>query len=220
MIVIMLMKETPLLEKAKNLNLKKLLYKQYVVSTKIVFRNKRLLYLTIIGAMVSAPITTLYLYLPDHLNSLGYSYLQMGLLLGAHSTFAAIGGYYAHRLEKRYKERKILYFVPLFIVISFWLVLIDWAIIIPFILLGFFDSIFFVVLGDYINKIVPSEIRATALSYGGLMFSLVMVMIFPLIGLISEYSDLWTGFLILTVIVSLFYVFLLKVLSGNNLDKI
>jgi MFS family permease len=219
MIVILLMRETPLLEKAKNLNLKQLLYNQYVVSTKIVFKNKRLLYLTIIGAMVAAPITTLYLYLPDHLNSLGYSYLQMGLLLGAHSAFAAVGGYYAHRLEKKYKEKKILYFVPLFMVISFWLVLVDGAIIIPFILLGFFDSIFYVVLGDYINRIVPSEIRATALSYGGLMFSLVMVIIFPLIGLIAQISNLWTAYLILAVIISVFYLFLLKVLSGNSLDK-
>lgn len=220
MIVIMLMRETPLLEKAKNLNLKELLYNQYVVSTRIVFNNKRLLYLTIIGAMVAAPITTLYLYLPDHLDSLGYSYFQMGLLLGAHSAFAAVGGYYAHRLENRYKEKKILYFVPLFVVINFWLVLIDGTIIIPFILLGFFDSIFYVVLGDYINRIVPSEIRATVLSYGGLMFSIVMVIIFPLIGLIAMMSNLWTGYLILAIIISFFYIFLLKVLSGNNLDKI
>ncbi len=220
MIVIMLMRETPMLEKAKNLNLKKLLYNQYVVSTRVVFKNKRLLYLTIIGAMVGAPITTLYLYLPEHLDSLGYTYLQMGLLLGAHSAFAAIGGYYAHLLEKRYKERKILYFVPLFMVISFWLVLIDGAIIIPFILLGFFDSVFYVVLGDYINRIVPSEIRATALSYGGMMFSFVMVIIFPLVGLIAQLSDLRTGYLVLAIIISLFYVFLLKVLSGNSLDKI
>ncbi len=220
MFVIMLMRETPIIEKVKNLNLKELLYNQYIVSTKVVFGNKRLLFLTIIGAMMAAPITTLYLYLPDHLSSLGYSYLQMGLLLGAHSTLAAIGGYYAHRLEKKYKERKILYFIPLFMVISFWLVLVDEMIIIPFILLGFFDSIFYVVLGDYINRIVPSEVRATALSYGGMMFSLVMVIIFPLIGLIAQYNGLWTGYLILAVIISLFYLFLLRVLSGNHLNEI
>jgi hypothetical protein len=220
MFVIMLMRETPIVEKVKSLNLKELLYNQYIVSTRVVFGNKRLLFLTIIGAMMAAPITTLYLYLPDHLSSLGYSYLQMGLLLGAHSTLAAIGGYYAHNLEKKYKERKILYFIPLFMVISFWLVLVDEMIIIPFILLGFFDSIFYVVLGDYINRIVPSEIRATALSYGGMMFSLVMVIIFPLIGLIAQYNGLWTGYLILAVIISLFYLFLLRVLSGNHLNKI
>ncbi len=220
MIVIMLMRETPIVEKVKHLNLKELLYNQYVVSTKVVFGNKRILYLTIIGAMMAAPITTLYLYLPDHLNSLGYSYFEMGVLLGAHATLAAIGGYYAYNLEKKYKERKILYYIPLFMVISFWLVLVDEVIIIPFIMLGFFDSIFYVVLGDYINKIVPSEIRATALSYGGMMFSLVMIVIFPLIGLIAQYNGLWTGYFILAVIISLFYIFLLKVLSGNHLNEI
>ena len=220
MLVIMFMRETPIIKKVKSLKLKELLYNQYVVSTRVVFGNKRLLFLTIIGAMMAAPITTLYLYLPDHLNNLNYSYLEMGLLLGAHSSLAAIGGYYAHRLEKKYKERKILYFIPLFMVISFWLVLVDQIIIIPFIMLGFFDSIFYVVLGDYINRIVPSEIRATALSYGGMMFSLVMVIIFPLIGLIAQYNGLWTGYLVLAVIISLFYLFLLRVLSGNHLNEI
>lgn len=219
LITILLMRETPLINKVKSLNLKKLLYNQYVVSTKVVFGNKRLLYLIIIGSMMAAPITTLFLYLPDHLNDLKYTYVEMGLLLGAHSAFAAIGGYYAHKLEKKYKEKKILYFVPLLIVISFWLVLIDEVIIIPFILLGFFDSIFYVVLGDYINKIIPSEIRATALSYFGMMFSLVMILIFPVIGLVGHYNGLWSGFLILAIIISLFYLFLLKVLKDNHLEK-
>ena len=104
--------------------------------------------------------------------------------------------------------------------ISFWLVLIDEVIIIPFILLGLFDSIFYVVLGDYINKIIPSEIRATALSFFGMMFSLVMILIFPIIGLIGHYNGLWSGFLVLAIIISLFYLFLLKVLKDNHLEKI
>lgn len=220
MIVIMFMIETPIVEKVKNLKLKELLYNQYVVSTRVVFGNKRILYLTIIGAMMAAPITTLFLYLPDHLSTLNYSYFQMGLLLGAHLSLGAVGGFFAHELEKKYKEKKILYFIPLFMAICFWLLLVDELIIIPFILLGFFDSIFYVVLGDYINRIVPSEIRATVLSYGGMMFSLVMVIIFPLIGLISHFNGLWTGYLILAIIISLFYLFLLKVLRGNQLREI
>ena len=220
LIVILLMKETPIVRKVKSINIKQLLYNQYIVSTKVVMRNKRLLFLIIIGAMMAAPITTLYLYLPDYLRDLGYSYLEMGLLLGFHSGLAAMGGFFAHRLEKKYKEKKILYFIPLFITISFWLVLVEQIIIIPFLILGFFDSIFYVVLLDYINKIVPSEIRATVLSFNGMMFSFVMILIFPLIGLISNFYGLWIGYLILAIIISMFYLFLLKVLSGNQLDKI
>lgn len=220
LITIVLMKETPLIEKAKRLSIKKLLYNQYVVSSKIVLQNKRLLYLIIIGSMTAAPVTAIFLYLPEHLTTLEYTKFEIGIFLGFHALFAAMGGYFAHKLEKRYKEKKILYFVPLFVAISFWLMLIDSIIFIPFILIGFFDSMFYVVLGDYINKIIPSDIRATALSFFGLMFSFVMIIIFPVIGLIGKMYTLWTGFLVLAVIVSFFYLFLLKVLKGNHLDTV
>jgi len=220
MLVIILMKETPIVREFKKISIRKLLYKQYVVSSKIVFQNKRLFYLIIIGAMFTAPITSLFLYLPDHLTTIGLNKTEIGILLGTHALFAAIGGYFAHKLEKKFKERKILYFIPLFIILSFWLVLIDEIIFVPFVLLGFFDSIFFVVLSDYMNKIIPSEIRATALSYSGLMFSLVMIIIFPIVGLIGDMYSLWNGFLMLSIIVSMFYLFLLLVLYGTKLNKI
>lgn len=220
LVVILLMKETPLIEKIKKISFRKMLYNQYVVSTKTIFGNRRLLYLIIIGAMFAAPITSLFLFLPEHFTSLGFTKWEIGLLLGVHAMFAAFGGYFAHRLEKKYKERKILYFVPLFIAVSLWLMLIDSIIVIPFILLGFLDSIFYVVLGDYMNKIIPSEIRATALSFSGLMFSLVMIIIFPLIGLIGKSYSLWVGFSVLALITTLFYLFLLVVLKGTHLNKI
>jgi len=220
LVIILMMKETPIIEKIKKMSFRTLLYNHYVVSTKTILGNKRLLYLIIIGAMFAAPITSLFLFLPEHFTNLGYEKWEIGLLLGVHAMFAAFGGYFAHSLEKRYKERKILYFVPLFIVVSLWLMLIDSIIIIPFIFLGFLDSIFYVVLGDYMNKIIPSGIRATALSYSGLMFSLVMIVIFPLIGLIGKTYSLWTGFSVLAVITSLFYVFLLVVLKGTQLNQI
>lgn len=217
---IILMRETPLMEKLKKLSIKQLLYNQYIVTTKTVFHNKRLLYLIVIGAMVAAPITSLYLYFPEYLTTLGYEKWEIGVLLALHALLGGFGGYFAHRLEKKYKEKKILYFIPLFVTISFWLILIDSIIIVPFILLGFFDSVFYVVLGDYTNRIIPSEIRATALSFGGLVFSLVMIVIFPIIGFIGNTYSLWTGFFILAVIISFFYLFLLKVLKGNHLNEI
>lgn len=220
LIIIILMKETPIIDKIKKISIRKLLYNQYIVSTKTILNNKRLLYLIIIGAMFAAPITSLYLFLPEHLTDLGYEKWEIGVFLGTHALFAATGGYFAHRLERKYKEKKILYFIPLFIVISFWLMLVDSIIFIPFIFLGFLDSIFYVVLGDYMNKIIPSEIRATALSFSGLMFSLVMIIIFPIVGLIGDNYSLWIGYSVLSGITTVFYFILLKVLKGKQLNRI
>ena len=219
LIVILLMKETPIQRNNIRKSFKDMMVSHYIKSTKIVFNNKRLLYLIIIGAMMAAPITVLFMYLQNHLSLLGYSYSTIGILLAIHSLFAAVGGVLAYKLEKKYKERKILMFIPLLMTISFWLILIDDIIFIPFIILGFLDSIFYVVLGGYINKIIPSETRATALSFSGLMFSVVMIVIFPLIGAIGDRYNLKTSFFILAIIITLFYFFLLNILSKNHLEN-
>ncbi len=217
LIVILLMRETPLAKRKKQHSFKAMMIDHYVKSTKVVFHNKRLLFLIIICEMMAAPIAVLFMYLQNYLNLLGYSYFTIGLLLGLHSLLAAFGGVLAYKLEKKYQERKILIVVPLLMTISFWLILVDQIIYLPFILLGFLDSIFYVVLTGYINKLIPSETRATALSFSGLMFSVIMILIFPIVGLIGDNYSLKTSFFVLAIVMSIFYLFLLNILRKKHL---
>ena len=170
-----------------------------------------------IGALFAAPITTLFLYMQNYLQSNGYDFWQIGYVLSAHAFFGALGCIFAFALEKKYKEKKILYFAPFLIDIAFWAITFDTYIYIPFALIGFFDSILFVVLGDYLNKIIPSDIRASVLSVGGLMFSFIMIIIFPIIGYVGEHFGLEKGFVVLAIIVTIFYVLLLIIIRGNHL---
>jgi len=213
--IIILMKETPIIKSEMKKSFKILMSEQYKKTYQTAVENKRVMFLIIIGSMVAAPVTSIFFYFQNHLDLLGYDKGEIGLLLGAHALFAAIGGASAYKLEKKYNEKKILYFIPLLMVVLFWLVLIDSIVFIPFVLLGFFDSIFYVVLNDYVNKIIPSELRASILSVFGLVFSVIMIFIFPLIGFIGEYVNLKTSFLILAIIVSVFYIILLFILRGD-----
>lgn len=218
--VILMMKETPIKRDPTKKTISQLLYHQYVISFRVVMKNKRLFYLIIIGAMMLAPVTSLFLFLPDYLLDLDYTKFEIGILLSAHSLMAALGGYFAHSLEKKYQEKKILYFVPLLMTLSFWLILNVRIIYAPFVILGFLESLFYIVLLDYMNKMIPSEVRATALSVSGLMFSFVMMIIFPVIGYLGDVYSLSIGFLVLAIIVTLFYLFLLWVLKKNHLQNI
>jgi len=213
--IIVLMKETPIIKSEIKKSFMILMSEQYKKTYQTAVENKRIMFLIIIGSMVAAPVTSIFFYFQNHLDLLGYDKGEIGLLLGAHALFAAIGGASAYKLEKKYNEKKILYFIPLLMVVLFWLVLIDSIVFIPFVLLGFFDSIFYVVLNDYVNKIIPSELRASILSVFGLVFSVIMIFIFPLIGFIGEYVNLKTSFLILAIIVSVFYIILLFILRGD-----
>lgn len=216
LIPILMMREISLNSHRKRKNFKTLVYEHFINSTKTVFGNKKLLFLIIIGALLAAPVTSLFFYLQNHLTNIGYDISEIGIILGLHSVAGAAGGYLAHIIERKFKEKLILYIVPVFIVTLLWLVLFDRIIFIPFILLGFFDSIFFVVLNDYMNKLISSEIRATVLSFGSLAFSIIMILVFPLLGLIAELSTLRVSFITLASIVTISYFILVFVLKNTK----
>ena len=138
------------------------------------------------------------------------------MLLAAHSLAGALGGYMAVKLEKRYKEKLLLYIVPVLLSLSFWIIQIDALIFVPFVVLGFLDSVLYIVLSDYINKIIPSDHRATVLSFSNLVFSIVMICIFPLLGALATYVDFKFSFLALAILVTILNFALLYVLKSNR----
>lgn len=179
-------------------------------STLKVFESKSIVFLIVLGAFLAAPVTSLFFYFQIYLSdSLSYSENIIGILLAGHSLAGAIGGYYAAKLEKKYQEKLLLYIVPLFMVLSFWLVQVDLIVFVPFVLLGFLDSLLFVVISDYINRIIPSENRATILSFSSFSFSVIMIVIFPIIGAIASYSTFKLSFLFLAIMLTIVYITLI-----------
>jgi MFS family permease len=212
LIPILLMEETIQKSDRKYRSIRELMNEHFLDSTKYVLSDKKLTFLILTGAMMAAPVTTLFLYFQIYLGELNYSLGMIGILLGVHSIFGALGGYFAEKLERKYNERLILFLVPIFIVISFWMIQFDYIIFLPFVLLGFLDSIFYIVLGYYINKLVPSDKRATVLSFNSFGFSIIMIILFPIIGLIGHYVSLRVSFFVLSMIVLAFYILLLIML--------
>lgn len=219
-IPLIMMRETPRDLGVESFKLSSKMYDHFVYSTKVAFSNKKLLFLIFLGALLAAPVTSIFFYFQTYLNELKYTTFGIGLLLAFHSLFGALGGFLADFLERVFKEKLVLYIVPLFIVIMFWLIQVDEIIFIPFVLLGFTDSVFYVVLSDYINQIIPSEQRATILSFNNLAFSVVMIIIFPLLGFMGDMIGLKISLLFLAILVSLIYIMLLIVLSKNSKVKI
>lgn len=216
--MILSMKEVPM-HNQERISIKDQVKKQFVVSFKTVFQNKRLFLLIIVGALMTAPTTTVFFFYQNYFDLNGVPIYLITIYIGLHSGASAIGGVFASRLEKKFGEKKILYIVPLIISLSFWFILIPQITLIPFIVLGVMDSIFYIVLVDYMNRMVSSEVRATVLSVFGMMFSLVMIITFTLVGYIIEVVDFGTGFFVLAIIVTIFYAILLFILRNNHLEQ-
>ena len=218
LLMILMMKEVPIHEQEK-LSIKEQVKRQFIISFQTVFQNKRLFLLIIVGAMMTAPTTTVFFFYQNYFDGVGVPIYLITIYIGLHSGASAIGGVFASRLEKAFGEKKILYIVPLIISLSFWLILIPEITLIPFIILGVMDSIFYIVLVDYMNRMVSSDVRATVLSVFGMMFSFIMIIIFTLVGYVIDSINFETGFFVLAVIVSVFYAILLFILWNNHLAK-
>jgi MFS family permease len=65
------------------------------------------------------------------------------------------------------------------------------------------ESVIFVAASDYINKMIPSENRATILSFASMMFSFFMITLFPVIGVIGDKYSLRIAFVGLGVVGSI-----------------
>lgn len=73
-----------------------------------------------------------------------------------------------------------------------------------------------VVLNDYVNILIPSHIRATVLSIQALMFRLVFIIIWPLIGWVSDIYSLQTALFACAGIFTLLLVTALGFLSYHG----
>ncbi len=115
---------------------------------------------------------------------------------------------FAHRIEEYFWARRSLIFISLFPVVGF-------------LSLSYFDSIFAlifvfcfyiargfgsVVLNDYVNILVTSDIRATVLSVQALMYRLVFVVVGPFLGWMSDIYSLQTAFFLSSIIFSSFFI--------------
>ncbi|MPN52411.1 hypothetical protein SDC9_200072 [bioreactor metagenome] len=99
-----------------------------------------------------------------------------------------------HAIEKKIKEKGILLLTPLFTVGCIWGIALSKYHYVFFVLLMITEGIIYVSISDYINKMIPSENRATILSFASMIFSFFMITLFPIVGLLGDKFSLSIAF--------------------------
>lgn len=190
--------------------------KNQIENSLTTFRNQRKVgYLIVISMLMSSVATSFFFYLQNYFKFNGYSELKIGFILSIASLIAAFGASKTHIVEKYIKERGILMYIPIFMTFSLLGIAYTNYEIIFYIFLSLGESILYIAVNDYINKLIESEYRATILSFMSMAFSLCMIIFFPIIGLIGDHYSLKTAFIIISwtfVVISLLnYYNLLKI---------
>lgn len=183
---------------------------QYKISINAIKNNSRLGYLMFLTSFLFATATVAFYYLQLAWEKTGSSPLIIGIYLAAGSVMAAIAAFFADRIDKKVGSKIILKFSPFIFAASLiWMFHIPSAYL-PFCLISFFEAIIFVASRDYLNQLIKSEQRATILSFASVIYSLVMIIIFPLFGYLSEWIQIKNTFLVLGGIVLLLSILNLK----------
>jgi MFS family permease len=185
-------------------------------SLSIIVKNKRLGFLILFSQAIFMFNTSIFFYFQNYLLERGMSKGNIGIILAISSLAAVITASQTYRIEKKVGEKVIILLLPLIIAICIWGTALSEYYYVFFIVINAIESIIFVAVSDYTNKLIPSDKRATILSMGSMIFSLYMMVIFPLIGKLADLYSLQISFKVLASIATVMAIINIIVLGGNK----
>jgi MFS family permease len=141
--------------------------------------------------------TTLRFYFQNFLKARGYVEWQIGAFLALSAVAAMIGAGSTHWLEKRVGKRRLVSISPFIALAAFALIAFSPLEIPGLILRAGVEGVLFVSFSDSINRLIPSEHRATLLSLEAMTFSLMMIVLFPSIGAVADRWGFKTAFAVI-----------------------
>ncbi|EQB89509.1 MFS family permease [Clostridium punense] len=167
---------------------------QLKTSLKIILSKPKIGFLIIFTQILMAFCTCIFYYLQNYLKGDGYSEAIIGVIYAVCSLASALVSTQVHAIEKKIKEKGILLLTPLFTVGCIWGIALSKYHYVFFVLLMITEGIIYVSISDYINKMIPSENRATILSFASMIFSFFMITLFPIVGLLGDKFSLSIAF--------------------------
>ncbi len=141
--------------------------------------------------------TTQYFYFQNFLKSQGHREGFIGLVLAGAAALGVWGSNSAHRVELTLGRRFVVSRMPLACLLFFGGVAFLPHEPVWFLLVSFLEGLLFVLFSGYINQLIPSEHRATLLSFESMLFSLLMIFWFPTYGWLAETLGFKAGFQIM-----------------------
>jgi len=181
-------------ETVKEKNPFKVMKNQVTTSIKIMKGNKKIGLLIVFSEIMAAFCTSLFFYLQNYWKGFGYTEFKIGVIYSAASIFAALTAVKVYDIERIIGQKGVLIIMPFTNVLCIWGIALTNYEYVFYVLMSVVDTITYVTLSDYINKLIPSENRATILSFRSMVFSFIMISLFPLIGRIGDAFSLNAAF--------------------------
>lgn len=190
---VVFMKEPPVLkdgEKEEHLTAGRLVARHFQMSFGILASDLRILKIVTYFSVVFAAHTLLFFYSQQYYSDMGYNKIQISIIMLFAGFASCLGAILSERLYRRF-EKKISVFSAAVIALT----LVFYSIGNPVLSIGmfiganFFNSVLYPIESESLNRIIPSEQRATLISVNIMFFSIVMIVTFPVAGALA---DVWS----------------------------
>jgi MFS family permease len=181
-------------------------YNQIIESIKFIIKNKRLSILTINAALTGCIGTIGFWFYQPHMRASGIPIELFGIVFAGFSICAAFSAKFAHHFEKRLDLRKIVWISPFLSAIAFigLATFFSPIISIPMIfILQFVRGFSGPTLTTLSNHVMPSHMRATINSIGGMISRTFFVALGPLFGLLSDSISISFAILMVALVASI-----------------
>lgn len=181
----------------------KTMAKQLKRSVGVLAADKKIGFLIVVVEVFSLYFTTEFFYMQNLMKLAGRTEFEIGITLAIGSLGGAFMASRVHKFDEKYSPDQLLRAFPMLGIIGFWLMAIPGITWFAFVFLSLVEGAMFVSISDYINRLIPSEQRATILSFQSMLFSILMIVLFPLVGKIGDLFGLGRAFFIIAIFATL-----------------
>ncbi len=192
---------------------------QTLESLKVVKEKPKIAFLILFSELIFMFLASLFFYLQTYWKGNGWNEFQIGIILAGSGILSAVSGLAGHRIEKKIGEKGILLIAPILLLIALWGIGLTPYAPFFFIITGLIDGLLYVTIQDYLNKMIPSERRATVLSFQSMAFSFYMVIFFPVIGFFGDKFGLKYSFIFLAITGTVMYGFYIFYTVHHSSDQ-
>lgn len=172
--------------------------KHFVESKNILKEKPLILFVIIYYSVVFASFTLLFFYCQQYFTDLGLNKIELSIVMLFAGIAACLGALSSNRLYHLMKEK-----IALIGAITIAVCLIAFGFnnlyiaIVALLVSDFFNSVLYPIQSTTLNRLIPSEKRATLLSVNSMFFSIFMILMFPVAGAVADVVGLAISFMII-----------------------
>ncbi len=178
-------------------------YRDHIVSSIQVFhKDRRVLFLMLISEGFFTVVVVSFFYLQSHWTEQGFSQRTITTVFAVKGVLGGIAAFRSTAIEKHLARKWTLMLILLTPVVALWGIALTPYSFFFYILLGPVEGYVIAAMGTYINELITSKERATVLSMQSMIFSIIMILMFPAFGAVADAAGTDRAFMLFASAIS------------------